>query len=86
MSLSMANLGHDAQGISFSSHFACQFNKKVILRLSERGKIIETQTIILYMREMHNNTHITQTLSPRSFLANSVSAYKRCGWSARSRK
>jgi len=42
--------------------------------LSEHGDVIETQQIIWYLRDMQNNMHITQSLFPQSFLANSVPA------------
>jgi len=43
-----------------------QKGQKFVLRLSEHGDVIETQTI-LYWRDMHNNMHITQSLFPQSF-------------------
>jgi len=51
--------------IIFLPHF--QVYKKVVLQLIEHGDVIEAQTI-------HINMHVTQTLSPQSFLANSVPA------------
>ena len=33
----------------------CQFYKKVILPLREHGDVIDTQRILLYLCEMHNN-------------------------------
>jgi len=50
----------------------CQSYKKVLLRLSEHGDILEKQTMILYLCDMHNNMHITKRLPPKRFLANLV--------------
>jgi len=48
----------------------CQFYKKVVLRLSEHGDVIETQPRVLYLYDMHT----TQRLLPLRFLANSAPA------------
>jgi len=40
--------------------------------LSEHGEVIDMQAIILYLCDMQNNMHIVQSLSPQSFLTNSV--------------
>jgi len=44
-----------------------QCYRNVVLRLNEHGDVIETQTIILYLCDMHNNMHIAQSLSPPKF-------------------
>jgi len=45
--------------------------------LSEHGDIIETQTIILYLCDMHNNMHcISRKLCPlQAFLKNFVTGW-----------
>jgi len=35
--------------------------------LSEHGDIIKTQAIILYLCDMHNNIHMTQSPPPEVF-------------------
>jgi len=37
---------------------------RILLRLSEHGDVIETETTKLYLCDMHNNMNITQTRSP----------------------
>jgi len=46
----------------------CQFDKNVVLRFSCYGDIMKTQTIRLYLCDIY----ITQSLSPKCFLGNSV--------------
>jgi len=58
----------------------CQFYEKVVLRLIEHGDVNETQKIILYLCEMHNNMYITQSLYPqKAFLENSAPDWKTNG-------
>jgi len=38
-----------------------QFYKKALLRLSEHDDVIETQIIVLYLCDMHNNMHIRKS-------------------------
>jgi len=54
----------------------CQFYKEVILCLSEHGDIIKAQKIILCLCDLHNNMHITQSLSPKIFYQNSVPGHE----------
>jgi len=50
-------------------------HKEVVLQLREHGDVIKTQTIIIYLCDMHNNIHVTQSLSPQTFLTNSVPGF-----------
>jgi len=59
-------------GSKYNNSIICQFYRKVVLRLSEHGDVIETQPRVLYLYDMHTNMHTTQRLFPQRFLANSV--------------
>jgi len=52
----------------------CHFYKKVVLRVSEHGDVIETQPRVLNWYDMHTHMLTTQRLFPLKFLAKSALA------------